>query len=216
MDLSRAFDLKRATVLPRAVARLTGSAAEPLVHVRVTLDRRDQPGDAHRRILDFGGEAPHRTSCCRPAQHDWSEGPSTAAAIRFSASSVTAVSDSVAAMSDSIPWSSSQSEIASSRSACWMERARHAPAPACRRCERPDRGELRFTQARGAERECGLLRLIEQILELRRAALDGRRRVVQFVREPGGELSERRHLLIVQIARLELRARSTIVCTRMP
>jgi len=38
---------------------------------------------------------------------------------------------------------------------------------------------------------------------VRRAALDGCRRVVQFVREPGGEPSERRHFLVLQPARGE-------------
>ena len=94
--------------------------------------------------------------------------------------------------------------MASSRSACWI-----GDSTPCTRVARQDArtridgGELRIGQPRGAERARRPLGLLQAVLEQRGAAFDRGRRVVQLVRQSGGQLAERDHLLVVQVARRE-------------
>ena len=98
----------------------------------------------------------------------------------------------------------SQSAISSSRSACWIgDRTPCARVVEARRAHGIDGRQLRIGQPRRAQRARRLLGLVQPIFEERGASFDRRRRVVQLVGEPGGQLAERHHLLVVQTARRE-------------
>ena len=62
-----------------------------------------------------------------------------------------------------------------------------------------NQGQLRRRQARRAEREGGLIERRQAGGQALGAARDRRRRIVQFVRETGGQFAEREHLLVMQL-----------------
>ena len=64
-------------------------------------------------------------------------------------------------------------------------------------------GELRVGQLRGAQRERRLFGFVESLFKQGRAALDGGRGIIQFVRQSSGQPAERRHFLVLQIVRRE-------------
>ena len=78
-----------------------------------------------------------------------------------------------------------------------------------------DGGQLSIGQVRRAYGARGFLRLTQPVLEQRRAAFDGRRRVVQFVRESGREFAERESFRRGGSLDVNTRARSSMVWTRI-
>ncbi len=65
---------------------------------------------------------------------------------------------------------------------------------------RIDRRELRIGQREGAQRTRRALAFFQAVFEQRRAAFDGRCRVVQLVRQSRRQFPERDHFFVVQVA----------------
>ena len=173
--------------------------------MREAFDCGDQSRDAHRRLLNLGREtcepnskaADHRSTAA-------SAGPSTAAAIRSSASNVTAVSASGWAMATSTPWRASHvvDRLLAFR---LLDRRRHAVSRRreARGLDAVNRGQLCVGQPCRPQRARRPLGLLEMVLEQRRAALDRRGRVVQLMRQSRGQFPEGGHFFVLQVARGE-------------
>ena len=205
IDFVRAFDLSTATVLPRLDVEVHRLGHRRLVHVRESLDRRDQAGDAHRGFLNLRGDPAHRASGRRPAEDRVERGAAHRAG------------DPIERVErhggfGQRPGDGGVDAVSRRASRRWRPRVRPAGSATARPWSRSARQDARTASMAASCASVSLEAPSARVAcsaSSRRSsssaalAFDGRRRVVQLVGQPGGQLAERDHLLVVQAARRE-------------
>ena len=164
----------------------------------------DQAGDPHRRVLDLRRDRADGTARSRPPQD------------RVECLTVNHLGDAVERLErhrgigqrpgNRLAERMIREPVADGILAFGLlQRRQHAERSRgeARGLDPVDGRELKIAQARGAERARRQLGLRQTLAEQRRAALDGRHRVVQLVGQAGGQFAEGDHLLVVQAARRE-------------
>ena len=200
----------------QARRQVHGLGHRGLVHVRESLDGRDQAGDPRRGLLNLRGDPANRASGGRPpedraerrsARPPRQSGRARRASRRFRPAARR--------------WRRRRRDPRASRR--WRPRARPAGSETARRARRVARQDARTASMAaswasvsldGAQRARRLLGVLQAVLEQRGAAFDRGGRVVQLVGQPGGQLPERDHLLVVQAARREDRGCDRASCAR--
>ena len=178
IDFARAFDLEHGDGVAQARRQVHRLGHRGLIHVRESLDCRDQARDAHGGFLNLRRERPNRTSGRRPAEHR----------ARVAGRSRRRQSDraprSITAVSASGPAIAGVDAVIRRASRRWRPRVRPAgsgDSTPCgrvreaRRAHRVDGDELGIGQLRGAQRSRRLLGVLQTVLEQRTRCVRSRR-----------------------------------------